>query len=195
MLLRIGAPVFMSQHWIHIVPNVLSTLRLGLAASFWAWPAEWRVPIVVIAGLSDFADGYIARRFTASSWAGGLLDAIADKAFVLSVLVTLMMRGYIQHWQVAMLLARDAVVITMAIYTAIRREWAAFRRMPSRRLGKFTTALIILFYATALLFPRPEQHADDWLFWPAGLCSVLAGADYLALFLREHRKWLAEQRA
>jgi phosphatidylglycerophosphate synthase len=175
--------------WIKLVPNTLSVIRLALAATFWAWPPHWRVPIVIMAGLSDFVDGFIARRFHASSWAGGLLDAVADKAFVLSVLLTLMAEGTIAGGQMALLLARDVVVIVVAGYAAAMREWAAFRQMPSRPLGKLTTALIFVYYVCALVWSRPEQTLDDLLFWPAGICSALAGADYLGRFLSEHRLW------
>ena len=65
---------------IGLVPNVLSGLRLVLAAGFWALPPSWRLAAVIAGGLSDWLDGFIARRFGVTSVAGGLLDGIADKA-------------------------------------------------------------------------------------------------------------------
>lgn len=193
----------MSSRWIILVPNVLSAMRLGLAASFWAWPAEWRVWIVLVAGLSDFADGYIARRFNASSWAGGLLDAIADKGFTLAALLTLAWANPRRDWPMLLVLSRDAVVIGVAVYAATRREWSSFRKMPSRPLGKWTTTFIFTsFVLHYLLGSNGGYKHGEQLQWWAGLTmllaillSVLAAADYFALFWREHRQWLAEKHA
>jgi len=73
---------------IRHVPNALSVLRLGFAVAFPFVPESWWIALVLAAGFSDWLDGWIARRFQATSWIGGLLDGVSDKAFVLSALFT-----------------------------------------------------------------------------------------------------------
>ncbi|MFP3983802.1 MAG: CDP-alcohol phosphatidyltransferase family protein, partial [Desulfurivibrionaceae bacterium] len=66
----------------HLIPNLLSIFRLTLAvlfpfsqASLWVW-------MIIGAGASDFLDGLLARWLKVTSISGGLLDGIADKAFM-----------------------------------------------------------------------------------------------------------------
>ena len=80
--------------WIAAVPNALSIGRLLLAVVFpFVAPVTARLVLVIAGAASDGLDGYVARRWRVTSVAGGLLDGIADKAFTLSVLLTLAARG------------------------------------------------------------------------------------------------------
>ncbi|HHY49408.1 MAG TPA: threonylcarbamoyl-AMP synthase, partial [Alphaproteobacteria bacterium] len=75
----VAAPGMLASHY---APE--ATLRLGAAAAFPFVPDAWRLPLVLFAGLSDFADGLIARRYGATSFLGGVLDVAGDKLFTLS---------------------------------------------------------------------------------------------------------------
>jgi CDP-diacylglycerol--glycerol-3-phosphate 3-phosphatidyltransferase/cardiolipin synthase len=144
------------RRWIIVVPNVLSTLRLILAGMFgFVDPKGWWL-MILAAGLSDFADGFIARRFAASSWAGGLLDAIADKTFALIVLITFTADDRLDVWQTLMLLSRDFVVVFVAIYAAMTGRWHAFRKMPSRLFGKLTTASMFALFLIVSLYTQRD---------------------------------------
>jgi len=178
-------------------PNVLSALRLVLAVSFplltWHW-RSWAGPVILIAGLSDLADGIIARRLNASSWIGGHLDAVADKAFVLAVLVTFVWRDEVQPWQVALLLSRDVVVVGIAAWAAARRHWDAFKQMPARLPGKATTAANFAFLLLTAIWPQQPQ-LNFIVFSIAVTFSIAAAIDYLLLFwqrYRQHRRGEAE---
>ena len=174
--------------WIKWVPNGLSLLRLVIAVTFPMLPqsARWRGPLILVAGLSDFGDGLIARRFGAASWPGGLLDAIADKGFVLSVLITIAVEGYLQPWQVLLLLCRDIVVATIAGFASIIRQWSTFRRMPARLSGKLTTGLIFVFLLVVMI-GSDHIRVTQVFFALAALFSTLAAADYAVQFLRAYR--------
>ncbi len=170
------------------LPNALSILRLGLAAAFPLSIEEWRLPIVVAGGLSDWLDGFIARRYGARSGSGVLLDAIADKLFVGSVLVTLAWTGLLAWWQLPLVVARDCAVMIVAAYVAWRRDWGAFGRLVPRLPGKLATGFQFALIATLLLWPGTPLGI--LVFALCVLVSLAAGADYLALFveaLREDR--------
>lgn len=168
-------------------PNALTLFRLVLAAWFVVAEPWMRVWIVLAAGLTDLLDGLIARRFGLASWIGALLDAIADKAFTLTVLVSLTVWGELAPWQIVFLLSRDIVVGLIAAYGAAHQEWAVFKQVPARWPGKITTALMfaLLVAATGL----PEVKAC--VLWPTMAASVVAAVDYAGQF----RRWLAARRA
>lgn len=165
-------------------PNGLTVFRFVLAAWFVLAAAPLRVWIVLAAGLTDLLDGLIARRFGLTSWTGALLDAVADKAFTLTVLLSLAAWGDLAWWQVAVLLSRDIVVSVIALYGAANRQWPVFKIAAARWPGKVTTALMfaLLLAATGL----PE--AKPWLLWPTMAASIAAAADYLAVSVRWLRR-------
>ena len=170
-----------------VVPNVLSVGRLLLAAAFPIVPGPWLAPIIVAAGLSDFIDGYLARRFNLSSWVGGLLDAIADKVFVLTVLVTLTYRRQLEIEQAMLLLSRDFAVLFVVIYAVLTARWDAFRRMPSRPFGKVTTVLVMVLFLVLVLWPALGALGFTLLALAAAM-SIIAALDYLRLFIRGLRE-------
>lgn len=169
--------------WIHPVPNILSGMRLALAGVFpflHPWARPWTL---AVAGLSDLLDGWIARRFHATSWVGGVLDAIADKAFVMSALGTRVIEGDLAWSLALLLLTRDVAVLVAAAHGALTRRWYAFRHMPSRLFGKLTTALLFPLFVAWYGWPH-ATGVHDVLFLAAAGSSVLAAADYGRLFLR-----------
>lgn len=163
--------------WIRHAPNALTAFRLLLAALLPAAPPDGRLPIVLIAGATDFLDGAIARRFGATSALGGILDASADKLFTLSAIITLAFASEIVWWQAVIALTRDAAVALAVLVAIARHRWSAFRERAPSRFGKWTTAFLYLWFAVALV-PAPA-----WAEWSAfallGVFSLSAGMDYL----------------
>jgi len=176
----------MRQTIIAVVPNALSAARLALAAAFPFVPAPWRLVLVVAAGLSDWLDGAIARRFDARTASGQLLDGLADKLFVVSVLVTLGTAGLLAWWQVAGVLARDLAVAYVAAHMALRRDWDQFRRLVPRLPGKTTTAVQFTLFVVMLLWP--DAAATGWIVTGVIACSVIAAIDYLSVYVRGLRE-------
>lgn len=166
--------------WLaYAAPNVLSGFRLAIAIAFPGLPDAWRIGAVIAAAASDGVDGYIARRLHATSWQGGLLDAVADKLTVVIVYGVFAWEGRLAAWWLAPLLARDVIVGLIAAYAALRRDWAAFTRMTPAPLGKVTTAAHFAVMLVVLLSPS----ATIWVVGVAGALSVLAGLDYVRRFL------------
>ncbi len=182
-----------TQRWLGLVPNVLSGVRLGLAITFPLVATVWRVPLVAAAGVSDLADGYLARRLQATTWYGGLLDAGADKAFTVSTLLVLLYEGTLVPWQLGALLARDLAVVGIAGYAAAVGRPSEIKKMSSRLPGKATTAALFVLFVV-LFWPTPT--APDWVdtvtFWAAVGASGIAAADYLLSFPGQW--WTAQDR-
>lgn len=97
------------------VPNVISTARILLVPVFvWATIVE-RSPyaintLLVLIGVSDFLDGWIARRFRQVTELGKMLDPIGDRIAVGSALLLFLYKGWMPLWLGGLLIAREAAV-------------------------------------------------------------------------------------
>jgi phosphatidylglycerophosphate synthase len=162
---------------VALLPNFLSLARLLLGLAFpWIVP-DWRVAAVLAGAASDGLDGIISRKLHATSMTGRILDPIADKVFVLSVLLTLVLDDTLAVWQVALIGTRDLVVLAGAAIVAATEGWSATKRMPPSWLGKVTTAAQFALLLSVLHF----RAVMLVVFIPTAVLSVLAAIDYLRL--------------
>lgn len=160
-----------------IVPNALSALRLIIAIAFAFLPNEWRLIAVITAGLSDLLDGLLARSLGVCSWAGGLLDAIADKCFVLTVLTVFALGGQLTVWETVLLVQRDFCVLMAVVHALLLHRWDAMRKMPPRLAGKLTTACLFALFVLLCVTPHPNAWTVAFIYI-TGAMSTLAGFDY-----------------
>lgn len=164
---------------LRLIPNFFTLVRIAVAIGFPFAPASWRIGLLVLAGVSDLLDGWIARRFGLTSWVGALLDGIADKALTLAVLLTFQMEGVLSWYALVLVMARDIAVTLIAAYLATRRAWREITHVTARAPGKVTTLAVYLLMAVLLVAPGYSA----WVLWPAGILSVLAAIDYGIIFL------------
>lgn len=164
------------------IPNGLTLLRLILAPIFPFVPESWRFPILVVAGLTEFLDGFFARRWGTVSSFGRTMDPVADKAFVLAVVLTLFMDGAVELWEVAAIGVRDAVVLIGAttLFFVDRDE---FHQASARLPGKICTILQFTFLLVGLV----TDDVPLWLTLLTGAASVVAGIDYSRFYWRKTR--------
>jgi cardiolipin synthase len=97
------------------IPNLLSIVRLALVPVFlWLLLGPhadgWALLILVYAGLSDWADGKIARIFNQASRLGAMLDPAADRLYTLATVVAFVVRDIVPWWVAALLILRDVAV-------------------------------------------------------------------------------------
>jgi cardiolipin synthase len=143
---------------IWTVPNGLSVLRLfGVPLFLWLALGPkadgWAVVVLMAAGITDYLDGRIARRFNLTSRLGELLDPAADRLYILATLVALMVRGILPIWLAAILVARD-VLLAPTIPLLARHGYGP---LPVHFLGKAAT--LNLLYAFPLLLLSVD---DNW---------------------------------
>ena len=133
------------------LPNLITLARL-LAVPLVIWlilagrmtPAFW---IFVIAGLSDAADGFFAKRFDCETEFGRYLDPVADKALLVSVYVALGHAGLLPIWLVILVVFRDALIIGGVIF--LRLLNGPIRLQPLF-ISKFNTTMQIVLAAFML---------------------------------------------
>lgn len=165
---------------VQAVPNLLTSCRLLLGIAFPTLPLAWRLPVLLVAVATEFLDGLLARLLRAPSVTGQVLDPIADKVFVVSVLATLVLDRTVAPWQLVLVAARDILVAGGTLWVAARRGLAALKRMPPSWVGKFATAAQLAFLVTAVI----TGTCSTPLFVLASVLSLAAGIDYLVRYPR-----------
>jgi len=104
------------------------------------------VMLFVVAAISDFLDGWVARRLDQTSDLGRALDPIADKIFVAGVALALLVGEYVPIWFVAPVLVRDVLRLAGGLY--VRQRTGTL--LESSWTGKWTVGAIsfaaLLFY-------------------------------------------------
>lgn len=148
----------------------------------------WRAAACVVflaASLTDFVDGWIARRFRLVTAFGKVADPIADKALTGTALVLLSAYGVLPWLVTVVILARELGVTGLRFWVIRHGVIAASRG------GKIKTGLQIAAIAWYLWpFPDPLAAVGPWLMAAAVAVTVLTGLDYAlrALRLRRGRK-------
>ncbi len=160
------------------LPNLISAARIPLAALFILCDGlTARLIIVAVAGVSDWADGRLARSTGSVSSTGIWLDPLADKVFVTIAVVALTFDVGMPIWVLPMLLLRDIGVVLGAIYLAAlgRRKGA-----PARPAGKWVTWL--QFVALGVILIEPDLAV--WIAPAVGILGAIALRDYARAVLR-----------
>ncbi|MBD0862699.1 CDP-alcohol phosphatidyltransferase family protein [Gordonia sp. zg691] len=101
------------------VPNALSVLRLALIPVFvWLLLVEkadgWAFAVLVFSGVSDWADGKLARLLDQSSRIGALLDPAADRLYIVIIPVAFGIREFLPWWLIGVIIARDVLLFASA---------------------------------------------------------------------------------
>ena len=110
------------------IPNSLSMIRIALIPVFvyvYYLPYDWShiaaTVLFTFAGITDWFDGYLARKLGQQSHLGAILDPLADKLMVVVVLILLVADNPQNNW----LLFSTVIIITREIFIATLREWMA----------------------------------------------------------------------
>ncbi len=174
-----------TSEMIKAIPNVLSLSRLLLAIIFPFVSSWWRLAVVVIAGFTDWADGKISRLLNAKTRTGIVLDAFADKIFVLAVVLTLIFENKVLWWQAIFIAARDIIVFLGYSAVAFHYGWKTSEQMKPRLLGKLTTVLQFLFLCIVIMEIKGTLLPSVVL---TGSVSLIAGIDYIAAYRKVGRE-------
>ena len=159
------------------VPNVLSLVRIALVPVF-LWlvlgPEQdvAALAVLVVSGVTDYLDGKIARSLGQTSRLGAILDPVADRLYILAVVVGLGLREIIPWWLAVLLPLRDVFLFSLVPFLRTR----GFSALPVHFLGKAATAGLLYAFPLLLLGDGTGVIADlanvfGWAFtiWGVGL--------------------------
>ena len=136
------------------LPNLLSISRLVLAAAFvYADRVDVRIVLVMVAGATDYLDGWIARQFGPMSRTGAMLDAVGDRFFVFVGVCVFLFEGLLTTWQYFIMISRD--IMTAVGFVTARWIMPSLRAVPfqARFPGKVVTVLQLMTFIALLIRP------------------------------------------
>jgi cardiolipin synthase (CMP-forming) len=151
------------QARIWTVPNQITILRLGFLPIFIVSISyehyRWALLILVLAGLSDGADGLLARSLNQRSSLGAYLDPIADKLLLSSSFVILAFKYEIPLWLMIFVLSRDVIMLVVAVVILLI---FGYRPFPPSILGKATTFFqIVMVFSVVLRAAYPNARLES----------------------------------
>ncbi len=182
------------------IPNILTLLRIAaipLLAVLLLSPSReagfWAAALFAVASITDWLDGYLARRMGVVTVFGKFLDPIADKLIVMAALIMILPYDRVPAWMVLVILGREIII------TGLRGIASTEGIVISAsNLGKFKT--IFQLVAIIALLLHYDYHwffsiDHPWLYvnmhnvgmfylWIATIITIWSGVDYLVRFMR-----------
>ena len=170
-----GQATGLSRVWT--IPNILSMLRLaGVPLFLWLVLGPeadaWALVVLMISGVTDFLDGYLARRLDQFSNLGEILDPVADRLYILAVVVGLALRDIIPWWVAIILPLRD--LLLWGLVPLLRTR--GYSALPVHFLGKAATfnllyafPLLLLGEGTGVVPTMAQVFGWAFAFWGIGL--------------------------
>lgn len=180
----------MTLTWL---PNALTFARCGLAMGV-AWlivtlptGSIWPALAFILVALTDFADGWAARKFDAVSALGAFLDPVADKLLVGFSLLAI---AAVHDWTLLLLIPSALIILRDIIATGLRLLPSV--EMPVSKLAKWKTAIEMV-GIVMLLLAGPVSSAAVWntglgLVWLAAALSVYTLGHYVGAVLADAKR-------
>lgn len=176
------------------IPNILSICRICLVPVFilayFASDSPVKIAalvVYIIAAVTDFLDGYIARRCNMISNLGKVLDPLGDKLMMVAAITCMTIDGVLPRWIVEIIAAKE---ILMGVGGLIIHRCAKVEIPPANMFGKTSTVVFLTVCATMLVLPEVPPEAIAAMFGVALILMIAALVSYVLTF----RKVMKEQR-
>ncbi len=133
-----------------------------------------------IAALTDFADGYLARRWRITTALGAFLDTVADKVLITGALIALVQIDTTSTWIAFIIIGREIAIMGLRSVAALDQS-----TVPPSIWGKWkaTVQFVAILFAIALFdITIGPLRLDEWLMWLAVVVTLLSAGDYFSKF-------------
>lgn len=161
-----------------------------IVALMWPDLLSWNIAAAVVfllASVTDYYDGYYARKYDAVSNFGKFMDPIADKILVTSVLVMLLAQYKIDAWMVIIILARDNFIGGLRAVAAADQIIIA-----AKPAGKWKTAMQMIAIPIVMLGPiEPIPYLEKFgyaVLWISVILSLTSGLEYYLGYKKNAKK-------
>jgi len=174
------------------IPNILAFIRLLMAPMMffllvdrdislfegvhYSWLDYWAAFIFVLASVTDFFDGYIARTFRQITTLGAILDPLADKMLTLAGFLGLMMLDRASPWAIYLILTRELFITGLRV-SAMSRGMD----ISASWMGKVKTVVQMI----AIGFLLMEWSGGEALLWLSVLFTLYSGYEYIRDFVKK----------
>ncbi len=185
----------LSRQSLTTLPNVLTYLRMATipvivfllippSSPYWMNTA---FALYVLASITDYLDGILARRWNTVTSIGKLLDPLADKLLTSAVLIMLIPHNKVQAWLVFLIIGREITITGLRSIAAGHGLIIDASRLGKNKMVSQTLALIFLLPS----FPR-FQHIMDLagasFLWISLILGYLSAFDYFLSFYKEAKR-------
>ncbi len=170
------------------IPNFITIFRLllvpAVVLSLLSGDVGWALALFVVAGLSDAADGFIARTFDQRSELGAYLDPIADKLLLVSVFVVLGFMSELPLWLVVAVVSRDALIVAAVLLSSLIGKPVAMKPLAVSKANTAAQIGLVIVVLAELAFSQAFGPLRPALIGMAGILTVASTAAYLVQWLR-----------
>lgn len=153
--------------YITLIRIILVPLQIYLIYHF-KWPA---LALFLVMAFTDWLDGFIARKYSQISDTGKFLDPLADKIFVMSLLLVFLVKEYIEIYSMIFLLAREFSVQGLRMFSLERGQKA----MGASKIAKWKTFILMV---GLFLFVMEFVFWGRWFYYAGVLLALLSMIDY-----------------
>ncbi len=174
------------------VPNILSSIRICLVPIFvLAYFCEtgsvkiYAAAVYATASITDFLDGYIARKYSLISNLGKILDPLGDKLMTLAVLACITIDGVIPIWVILAAFIKELLMLVGGVIIR-KREGGEFPS--SNIIGKTSTVVFFVVCVTLMLFRNISLDVKLLMISAAVILMVIALISYIRTFMSVIKK-------
>jgi CDP-diacylglycerol--glycerol-3-phosphate 3-phosphatidyltransferase len=142
---------------------VLTILFVAALNSQWQYGRTMALILFILAGVTDFVDGEIARRYESETNFGKLMDPLVDKILIAAAFISLVPLKAVPAWAATIVVARDFLITGLRLMASAKGVV-----LPAERLGKHKTSwqIATVLFFLLLLSARELQYAQsDTLWW------------------------------
>jgi CDP-diacylglycerol--glycerol-3-phosphate 3-phosphatidyltransferase len=169
-------------NWLAVARILLTPVVMALVLLSDHIDGAFGIAFVVftIAALTDFADGYLARRWQITTVLGAFLDSVADKVLVTGSLLVLIEVGRAWSWAAFIIIGRELAVMGLRGVAALEKS-----AMPPSVWGEGKTVFQFSAIGLAMLRPATEwgpYFLDEWVMLAAVLFTLISAWDYFRHF-------------
>ncbi len=183
---------FFNKRQILTIPNLLSVIRLALIPLI-VWLYSFRknyyaaIGVIILSGVTDIVDGWIARHFNMISDFGKALDPLADKLTQAALLLCLLSKYELMRGLIIIFGLCEIAKLTLGIVIAKKHNEVN----GAKWYGKLNTVVIYAAMVLLILFPQMNERLANALMLICGAVMILAHALYFRFYckiLREKSK-------
>lgn len=183
------------EEWKKKLPMQLTLSRVYLLPfillCLWPHQLTWSLVaagLFIVASITDYYDGYFARKYNATSNAGKFMDPVADKVLVTGVLTAMIPMGHVDAYMVIILTVRDTFVGGLRAAAAADNVIIA-----AKTGGKWKTAMQMGAIPAVMITGLPPElgiinKLGYWLLWASVFLSITSGLDYFKAYRGSHRE-------
>tara|TARA_R110002050_G_scaffold294841_2_gene453081 strand:- start:12800 stop:13345 length:546 start_codon:yes stop_codon:yes gene_type:complete len=173
---------------IMTIPNFISISRLILVP-FIIWFIVSKLYVFafwlfLVASISDAIDGYLARKFSIKSKLGSILDPLADKVLLVTVMITLGFSGVIPMWLVTLVVSRDLFMLMAYVFT---RKHLQDQDVKPSLISKFNTTFQMSYVTLLLIDLAFNVQMPNMVY---GVLIYLVAFTTTVSWIGYMRKWL-----